>query len=169
MSSESLKSVFRRLPRRLASSVASAMSIRSTHGRKRSMNHSTNGQASTARWTGRGRAASQASILPVLLVLIFSRAIVSPWPLDGRERHGALVQIHSHERLSTTTSQTSPCTGPKESKQLRRSVTTSPRPLHGFTLVELLVVIAIMAMLIGTVAAGSPNSPGSCPEETMHE
>ena len=77
MSSESFQSVLRRLPRRLASSVASAMSIRWTQSRKRSMNHSTNGQASTAIQTGPGSARSQASILPVLFVLILSR-LISP-------------------------------------------------------------------------------------------
>ena len=52
----SLGSFFRRLPRRLANSVASAMSMRSTQGRKQSMNHSTKPTASTASWEGRGRA-----------------------------------------------------------------------------------------------------------------
>ena len=129
MSRASLRSFFRRLPRRLASSVASAMSIRSTHARKRSMNHSTNGQASTARCTGRGSAATTASIFSTHLVLIVSCEPALASGIDGRERDGALVQIDSHERLKRySTWQKLSVYGAKEFEQPRRSVTASPGP-----------------------------------------
>ena len=98
MSSESLRSVFRRLPRRLANSVASAMSIRSTHGRNRSMNHSTNGQASTAIHTGpRQRQQPLFDLAHALGADLEPRDLAGR--IDGGERDGALVQVDSDERL----------------------------------------------------------------------
>ena len=55
------------------------MSIWKTHQRKRSMNHSTKGQASTAIQTGSGNDRSQSVILSPHLVGAVNWAICSPW------------------------------------------------------------------------------------------
>ena len=147
MSSESFQSVLRRLPRRLASSVASAMSIRSTHGRKRSMNHSTKGQASTASRTGPASGAQ-----PGLDLARGLGADLQPVDLacgiDRGQRHGALMQVHTHKRLKRLRHDKYLRVRGQRVKATNEKPNNFSRPLHGFTLVELLVVIAIIGILV---------------------
>ena len=115
------------------------------------MNHSTNGQASTASHTGCGSSRNHRSILSTLLVLIVKCAVDSPAAIHRFERDGALVQIHSHERLKTghvVQHKNNLRVRGQELRTTRGKRTNSPRPLHGFTLVELLVVIAIIGVLV---------------------